>query len=66
MQKVVNKNEKLPKLISVFVDLKRNSFTTKSFSNGINKIMLITTITVFILGLKVFASSQNPIVKKII
>ena len=37
-----------------------------SLSNGISMIIVTTIIKVLIFGLKVFASSHNPVVKKII
>ena len=66
MQKIVNIKEKFPKIISRFVDLKINLFTTKSLSNWVSKIKDKIIINVLTLGLKFFTSSHNPIVKKII
>ena len=63
---MVNKNEKFPKLISLFVDLKINSFITNPLSNGMSDITVTIIIKVLIFGLKVFASSHNPTTKKII
>ena len=65
IQKKVNNNEKLPKLIFVSTDLKIKFLTIKSFSNGIIKIKDAIKTKVLIFGLIVLEYSHNPIIKKI-